>query len=83
MEILAEVKEVLSRMGLVDPLVELEVAPNGKVGGFVISRSFERVDPSDRQSMVWKEFEAHLSLEKQLQIISVITLTPDEAGLAA
>lgn len=78
-----ELREVILQIGLAEPVIELEKAPNGKVGGFVISKSFVDRTQSERQTLIWNEFKKRLSPEMQLQIMSILTLTPDEAGLAA
>jgi len=65
--------------GLRDPYFDFEVTSK-KVGGFVISPSFEGMSQLDRQNMVWDYLDGRLPQEKLLRIISLITLTPAEAG---
>ena len=83
MEFQDELAEVLGRMDLANPVIQLETSPGGKVGGYVVSRAFEGKSQMDRQNMVWDFLEGVLTKEQQLRIISILTLIPDEADVAA
>jgi acid stress-induced BolA-like protein IbaG/YrbA len=63
---------------IADPTFELEETA-GKVGGFVISSSFAGKPQLDRQNMLWDYLDRHLDREQILHIVSLVTLTPDEA----
>lgn len=65
--------------GIAAPTFELEETPNGKVGGFVISPSFAGKPQLDRQNMLWDYLDHHLNRKQVLHIVSLVTLTPDEA----
>lgn len=77
-----ELREIILQIGLKDPTVELEVAPNGRIGGYIISDSFEELPQLERQRKIWDFLKQSLDRDKQLGIISLLTLTPAEAGLA-
>lgn len=53
--------------------------PNGKVGGFIISPTFAGKSQIERQNMVWGCLDGHLDHEHILHIVSLVTITPDEA----
>lgn len=46
----------------------------------VTSEQFRRLDPSERQDLVWRIIDQSFSPEEQLRISMVLTLTPDEAN---
>jgi len=74
-----ELTGVLRTIGLRDPIIELAPAASGRVGGFVISDSFDGMTQIDRQSMLWNRLGDILDREKRLRIVSLLTLTPAEA----
>jgi hypothetical protein len=61
-----------------DARIELEDVPGEKVGGLVLSGSFARQSPSERQDHIWKHLDAHLSLFERTRIVFIVTDTPDE-----
>lgn len=65
--------------GLEEPVLDLEEAPNGKVAGFIISRTFAGKSQLERQNMVWDYLDRRLKQKQILRIISLVTVTPDEA----
>ncbi|MDA1088023.1 MAG: hypothetical protein O2901_13550 [Verrucomicrobia bacterium] len=65
--------------GIATPEFELEETPAGKVGGFIISPSFAGKSQIERQNMLWDYLDQSLSKEQILGIISLVTVTPDEA----
>lgn len=83
MEFKDELTNVLNEMGLSDILVQLDTNPGGKVGGYIVSSAFEGKSQIDRQDIVWNYLEDVLPKDKQLRIISLLTLTADEADTAA
>ena len=44
----------------------------------VTAKEFDKLDPSERQNLVWRIIDQQFSQEEQLQIAMVLTLTPDE-----
>lgn len=61
------------------PEFELEETPTGKVGGFIISPSFAGKSQIERQNMLLDYLDQSLNAEQALGIISLVTVTPDEA----
>lgn len=47
----------------------------------VLTDQFEALPPSERQSLVWRIADSVLSFDEKLLISSILTLTPEEAGL--
>ena len=70
-----------SASGIIDPVVELEQTSSYKVGGLVISNTFSDMDQLDRQNKIWNYLERVLQQEELLNIVSLITVTPDEADI--
>ena len=68
-----------SESGIDAPELELEETSNGKVGGVVISPTFAGKPQLDRQNMLWDFLDHHLGRDQILHIVSLVTLTPDEA----
>ncbi len=64
---------------LEDAQIELEVTQDGRVGGFVLARSFEGMEQLARHDLIWQHLEQALTADQQGKIISLLTLTPDEA----
>lgn len=78
-----ELTKVLNEMDLPDILIQLDTSSGGKVGGYIVSSVFEGKSQIDRQDLVWNYLEGVLPKDKQLRIISLLTLTVDEADTAA
>lgn len=68
--------------GIMDPVVELEETSTKKVAGFIISKTFSEMDQLDRQNKVWNYMEKVLQQEEVMKIVSLVTVTPDEADLS-
>ena len=64
--------------GIESPEFAFEQTPSGKVGGFIISHTFEPMTQLDRQNMVWEFLEKQLPVEKVLKIVTLVTVTPEE-----
>ena len=81
MEFKEELEQTLSdpESKIEKPKFELESIPKGKVGGFVISRTFFGMSQLDRQNLVWDYLDAKLPKEKRMRIVTLVTLTPGEA----
>lgn len=68
--------------GITDPVLEFEEESSAhKVGGFIVSKSFLNMDQLDRQNKVWNYLEEVLQPEELLSIVSLVTVTPDEADI--
>jgi len=74
-----EIEAALRNANLDDPVVELETTAAGKVGGFVVSRTFVGMPQLDRQNHVWSFLDTLLSKDKRARIVALLTLTPEEA----
>lgn len=61
---------------------ELEQAgPLDKIGGYLIWRGFEGVEQLDRQRQLNRAIRERLSVEEQLHITTILTVTPDEVAV--
>ncbi len=58
--------------------VLLEATPSRKVGGFVISRSFEGKNQMERQQRIWQLLEKTLKHKELDRIVGILTFTPAE-----
>ncbi len=65
--------------GIASPEFDLEETPAGKVGGFVISPSFSGKSQIERQNMLWDYLDQVLTKEQGLGVVSLVTITPEEA----
>jgi acid stress-induced BolA-like protein IbaG/YrbA len=56
----------------------LETTASKKVGGFVISRSFEGKNQMQRQQRIWRLLEKNLNTKELNRIVGILTFTPAE-----
>jgi len=70
---------VLADEGLADAEFDLAEAAGGKVGGFVISPSFEGKSQLERQDFVWGVLDRHLTSLQRRRVFTLVTVTPREA----
>ena len=59
-------------------VIRLKIVPPDRVGGTVLSASFETESPSERQDRIWKSLDAHLTREERGRIVFIVTDTPVE-----
>lgn len=78
MEFAQRLKLILTCGDFLDAEVSLEVTRAGRVGGFIVSPGFAALAQVDRQEALWRYLESKLSKEELVQIVSILTLTPDE-----
>jgi len=56
--------------------IRLKTAGKGKLDGFIISKSFDRLTVAERQRKVWRLLEADLSEKDRNRVLGFFTLTP-------
>ncbi len=78
MDFRKELEDILLGMGLENPVLEIDMSPEGRFGGFVISESFTGKSQIERQDMLWDTLDSVLDEEKNLRIIGLLTMTPAE-----
>ena len=80
-DIRQRLKEVLSQQF---PDSELEIVSSGsdRVGGLLIWKRFEGQEQIERQRSVWSTLRRMLNTDEQLQVSSLLTLTPEEMAVA-
>ena len=61
-----------------EPDVRLDSTSGGHVGGVVLSKAFEGLDPSARQDLIWAKLDSALSPYEKTLISFLLTETPDE-----
>jgi|APSaa5957512622_1039677.scaffolds.fasta_scaffold211755_1 hypothetical protein len=66
---------------IVDPIFDIEESTSHKVAGFIISNSFMNMDQIDRQNKVWDHLERNLPQDDLRNIVSLLTVTQDEAEI--
>jgi len=82
MERIEEIKRVLEKLGLEKLEIDMEESVSGKIGGFIVSKSFEGMSQLERQNYIWDHLEKELSEEKHKRIRIILTLTPEESDEA-
>ena len=60
----------------------LEPAGKGMVGGWIISKSFDRLTEIERQQKVWRLFDMYLNEKDRDRIVGFLTFTPLEKKMA-
>jgi acid stress-induced BolA-like protein IbaG/YrbA len=73
-----ELRQALLAAGYKPEEIVLETTSTGKVGGFVISASFVGISQIERQERLWSQLGQHLAPETLRNIVSLLTMTPDE-----
>ena len=58
--------------------IRLKAAGKGKLDGFIISKSFEKLTVKERQRKVWVLLETDLSEKDRNRVLGFFTLTPLE-----
>lgn len=71
-------KEALVALGYKESEIQLENAGSGKLGGVLITESFEGVSQEDRQQQLWDGLRGKLSPDELIQIVAIMTMTPNE-----
>ena len=61
-----------------DARIELEDVAPDKVGGFVLSGSFAKQTPTERQDHIWKSLDLHLSPFERTRVVFIVADTPEE-----
>ncbi len=86
---MAAFKEKIERLlnnpasSIAAPVLEIEETPEHKIGGFIVSHTFAGMDQLDRQNKLWNCLEDVLKSEELRNIITLVTVTPDEADIKA
>ena len=83
MEFKEELEVALNARGLENAEIQLDTNGAGKVGGYILSETFSGKSQLERQDMVWDFLGERLTKQKQLKIVSLLTLTPAEADIPA
>ncbi len=83
MELKEEIETALTNAGFANVTLDLETTDTGRIGGLVLSPSFEGAPQHKRQQMLWNALDHALSEEQRLRIIALITLTQAELEEAA
>jgi len=65
--------------GIFSPQFDLEKTPSGRVGGFIVSPTFEGMSQFDRQHLVWDYLDKVFGPDRLTNIVTLVTVTPDEA----
>ncbi len=84
---MASLKEKIKRVlnnpasSIAAPVLEIEETPEHKIGGFIVSHTFAGMDQLDRQNKLWNYLEDVLKPEELRNIITLVTVTPDEADI--
>ncbi len=61
-----------------DARIDLDVVPPDKIRGLVLSRSFAKQTPSERQDRIWKSLDKLLNRSERTRVVFIVTDTPDE-----
>jgi hypothetical protein len=74
----SKVRKALKEAAGAHAHIELEHVAPDKIAGVVLSGSFAKQTPTERQDHIWKSLDAHLSPAERTRIIFIITDTPEE-----
>lgn len=71
-------KEELASGGIA-AIITTEAVPYTKLLRVMVkAKNFRDMRPSERQDFVWRIVDKHFSVDEQLRISMILTLTPDE-----
>ena len=65
--------------GIDNPRFDLEDMTDGKVGGFIVSPTFEAMPQIERQHLVWDCLDKIFEPEILRNVVTIVTVTPAEA----
>ncbi|EYF00006.1 hypothetical protein [Chondromyces apiculatus] len=68
----------LVAMGHACEEVHLEVTPEGRVAGHIVSDAFRGKTQMHRQHQLWKELRQRLTRAELARIVALLTVTPAE-----
>ena len=80
MEIIDHVKSALRKLDFGDDEIHLEQTSSGKVGGHLLSSSFDGKSQLDRQNELWTGLRQNLDPPELARIVAILTVTPEEIG---
>ena len=84
MDLKTKVRRALKELPLRELKIDLERTASGKIAGVLVSPSFQGHDQIDRQEMIWGKLKQRLTEAEQLEVVSLITVTPlENADVAA
>ena len=75
--LITRVQKALQQEFLPREIIVEAVRP-GKVDGWVVSKSFEKLSDQERQRKVWRLIETHLTEKERKRILGFFTYTPLE-----
>ena len=61
-----------------DAQIQLDDVPPDRIGGLVLSSSFETESPSERQDRIWDSLDRHLTRDERGRVVFILADTPDE-----
>ena len=73
-----KVAEALKKAVGSDAIIELEDVAPDKVGGVVLSGSFAKLSPIERQDCIWSSLDIYLSPVERTRVVFIVTDTPEE-----
>jgi hypothetical protein len=73
-----KVTEALQEAVGLDATIQLDDVVPDKVAGVVLSGSFASQSPSDRQDLIWKHLDLHLSPFERTRVVFIVADTPEE-----
>ena len=82
-KLLGALETALRKAGI-RAFIDTERIPATKLHRIVVlTEQFEALSPSERQNLVWRIAQQVLDFDEQLLVSSILTLTPEEAGITA
>jgi acid stress-induced BolA-like protein IbaG/YrbA len=81
MELKEKIVKILNASGVHIFHSDFELSAAGNIGGILCSNDFSGMDETARQELVWEKLKSKLTEDERRQIISLITVTPDEEKL--
>lgn len=76
-----KLKAIIARH-LSDGMADLEVLPNGRIVGHVVSSDFEDLDYDDRRKRLREILKRELSADEAKRLSTLLTYTPEEWNVA-
>ncbi len=60
------------------PPDKVELRDNERIIGILTSKRFRRMDPMQRQDLIYDILSTHLTKEEQRDVLMIVCLTPEE-----
>jgi len=78
MELIDKVNDILKKMEIDKPILDLYYDEQGNLSGFISSTSFQDMTEFEAQTNIWKKLKNNLGADELVKILGIFSETPEE-----